>query len=90
VSLGGVGRRGGVEQHQPGDLIGELGGEAEDVEATEGVPGQHVGTGDRGATKQRVQVRGDVGSVLGTVGVVTPAPAGAIVDAHPGVDFEGR
>jgi hypothetical protein len=54
---------------------------AECVQAAERVAGQHVRARNVGAVKQRVQVRGDVGSVLGTVGCVAPAATGAVIDA---------
>ena len=81
---------GGVQQHQAGDLVGVLGGEGEDVEAAEGVTGQHVGPGNVGAVQQRVQVGGGLHGVLGTVGRVAPTFAGAVVHADPAVLGDAR
>ena len=81
---------GGVEEHQAGDLVGELRGEGLDVEAAEGVAGQHVGPGNVRAVEQRVQVGGDLGTVLWSVGGVAPASAGAVVHADCGVAGDRR
>ena len=85
IGVGRLGRAGfgcgGVEQHHAGDLVGELRGEALDVQAAERVTGQHVRPGNVGASKQRVQVRGDVVTVLRAVGGVAPAATGAVVHA---------
>jgi hypothetical protein len=72
---------GGVQKHETGGVVRELGGEALDVEAAEGVAGEHVGAGDPGALEQRVQVGGDLHTVLWAVSSVAPAPAGPVVDA---------
>ena len=81
---------GGVQKHHAGDLIGELRGEALDVEAAERVTGQHVRAGNVGAFEQRVQVRGNVGAVLRAVRCVAPAAAGAVVHADCGVAGHNR
>ena len=47
--------------------------------------GQHVGPGNVGLVEQRVQVGGDLGTVLWAVGGVAPASTGAVVHADPAV-----
>ena len=91
VRLGGAGFGcGGVQEHHAGDLVGELGGEALDVQAAERVTGQHVRPGNLGPFEQRVQVRGNVGAVLRAVRCVAPAATGAVVHADSGVAGHGR
>ena len=80
---------GGVQEHQAGDLIRELRGEAEDVQAAERVTGQHVRSGNVGTIEQRVQVRGDLVTVLRTVRGVAPPPTGAVIDADGAVAGHG-
>jgi hypothetical protein len=46
--------RGGVQQHHAGNLVGTGGGEGEDVQAAEGVTGEHVGPGNVCAWSSRV------------------------------------
>ena len=65
-------------------------GEALDVQAAEGMTGQHVWPRDLGTFEQRVQVRGNVGTVLRAVGCVAPATAGAVIHADSGVAGHGR
>ena len=83
---GGVG---GVDQHHAGDVAGVAVGVGEDVEAAEGVTGQHVGPGDVGALQQGVQVGCDLGGVLGAVCGLAPAATRTVVDADPGVGGYG-
>ena len=59
-----------------------VGGEGLDVQAAEGVAGQHVGPGHLCTLEQRVQVGGYLGSVLRAVGGVAPPPAGTVIYAH--------
>ncbi|HET9562161.1 MAG TPA: hypothetical protein VFP01_08645 [Propionibacteriaceae bacterium] len=72
------------------DLIRKLRGEAEYVQAAERVTGQHVRAGNVGAVKQRVQVSGNVGTVLGAVRCVAPAATGAVIHADFAVAGYGR
>ena len=73
--------RGGVDEHQAGDLVGVVGREGERVEAPEGVAGHDVRAHDTGPVEQGVQVGRDREGILGTVGVLAPAPARTVVDA---------
>ena len=77
--LGGAGVGcGGVKEHHACDPVGELCGEALDVQAAEGMTGQHVRPGNVGTFEQRVQVRGNVGTVLRAVRCVAPAATSAV------------
>ena len=52
--------------------------------------GQHVRPGNVGPFQQRMQVRGNVGTVLRAVRCVAPAATSAVVHADPGVAGHGR
>ena len=52
--------------------------------------GQHVRPRDLGTFEQRVQVRGNVGTVLRAVRCVAPAATGAVIHADSGVAGHGR
>jgi hypothetical protein len=84
--------RGGVQQHHAGNLVGTGGGEGEDVQAAEGVTGEHVGPGNVCAwsIQQSVEVGCCLDGVLWTVGRVAPASTSTVVHADPGVTRDDR